>query len=194
MKKILLSILTLCFIAISCDTKKVDHKISEEIQELKDSLHLQKNDTVYIHSEPFSEITLNKEFEDLDGNKIMFRDLIAKHKGNPVVIDVWASWCPDCIKGFPELKNLQEQYPTTSYVFLSLDRNKDKWKEAIDKYELKGEHYYLNEKMKDEFGTSIDLDWIPRYIVVDSQGNIALKKAIVANDTLLINTLNKIQL
>lgn len=192
MKKIFVTLFALGFIALSCDTKKVDQKISSEIKELKDTLDLKK-DTVYMGNEKFSDITLNKEFEDMQGKKITFNDLIAKHKGTPVLIDVWASWCPDCIKGFPELKKVQEKYPKTSYVFLSLDKTKDKWKEAIKKYDLKGNHYYLNEKMKDEFGTSIQLDWIPRYILVDADGNIALKKAIVANDTVLLKTLDKLQ-
>lgn len=193
MKKIFLTAISLAFIAVSCDTKKVDQKISEEIKELKDTLIVKQKDTVYLHNEQFADVTLNKEFENLKGNKISFKDLIAKHKGSPIVIDVWASWCPDCIKGFSELKKLQEKYPTTSYVFLSLDKTKDKWKEAIKKYELVGEHYYLDEKMSGEFGKSINLDWIPRYIVVDTQGNIALQKAIVANDSLLKQTLDKLQ-
>lgn len=192
MKKIFVTLFALGFIAISCDTKKVDEKISSEIKELKDTLDLKK-DTVYVHNEQFADVTLNKQFEDLQGNKITFKDLIAKHKGTPVLIDVWASWCPDCIKGFPELKKVQEKYPKTSFVFLSLDKTTDKWKESIKKYDLKGNHYYLNEKMKDEFGKSIELDWIPRYILVDAEGNIALKKAIVANDTLLLKTLDKLQ-
>lgn len=192
MKKIFITLLALGFITISCDTKKVDEKIAHEIDALKDTLAIKK-DTVSVDDTKFSPITLNKEFDDVAGNKISFKNILEKHKGSPIVIDVWASWCPDCIKGFPELKNLQEKYPTTAFVFLSLDKTKDKWTEAIKKYDLKGDHYYLNEKMKDEFGQSIQLDWIPRYIVVDPQGTIALKKAIVANDTLLIKTLDKLQ-
>lgn len=192
MKKILTAVFALAFVAISCDTKKVDQKISTEIKELKDTLVVTK-DTVYVHNEQFSEVTLKKEFEDVQGAKVAFKDILARHKGSPVVIDVWASWCPDCIKGFPELKKLQQKYPNTSYVFLSLDKTKDKWTEAITKYDLKGNHYYLNEKMSGEFGKSIKLDWIPRYIVVDNEGNIALQKAITANDTLLIKTLDKLQ-
>ncbi len=192
MKKNFCTILALGFVAVSCDTKKVDEKIAHEIDALKDTLEI-KTDTVSVDDTKFSSVTLNKEFDDMQGNKISFQNILNNHKGSPIVIDVWASWCPDCIKGFPELKKLQEKYPTTSYVFLSLDKTKDKWKEAIKKYDLNGDHYYLNEKMKDEFGTSIQLDWIPRYIVVDSQGNIALKKAIVANDTLLLKTLDKLQ-
>ena len=192
MKKVFIALFALGMIAISCDTKKVDAKIAEEINELKDSLAIE-TDNISKNNNAFNPVTLNKEFDDKDGNKISFQKILDKHKGNAIVIDVWASWCPDCIKGFPELKNLQEKYPTTAFVFLSLDKTKDKWKEAIKKYDLQGDHYYLNEKMKDEFGTSIELDWIPRYIVVDTQGNIALKKAIVANDSLLIKTLDKLQ-
>ncbi|HUH26020.1 MAG TPA: TlpA disulfide reductase family protein, partial [Flavobacterium sp.] len=166
---------------------------SNNSEELKDTLNVEQTNGTALQNEAFADVTLNKSFEDLSGNALTFKDLIAKHKGNAIVIDVWASWCPDCIKGFPELKKLQEKYPTTSYVFLSLDKTKDKWKESIKKYELIGEHYYLNEKMSDEFGKSINLDWIPRYIVVDTQGNIALKKAIVANDSILIQTLDKLQ-
>lgn len=192
MKKVFIALFALGMIAVSCDNKKVDAKIAEEINELKDSLAIE-TDNVSKNNNAFNPVTLNKEFDDNDGNKISFQKILDKHKGNAIVIDVWASWCPDCIKGFPELKNLQEKYPTTAFVFLSLDKTKDKWKEAIKKYDLQGDHYYLNEKMKDEFGTSIELDWIPRYIVVDTQGNIALKKAIVANDSLLIKTLDKLQ-
>lgn len=192
MKKIFITLLALGFIAISCDTKKVDKEIATEIDNLKDSLSI-KSDTISTEDNKFQSITLNKEFDDVSGNKISFQNILEKHKGSPIVIDVWASWCPDCIKGFPELKNLQQKYPKAAYVFLSLDKTKDKWTEAIKKYDLKGDHYYLNEKMKDEFGQSIQLDWIPRYIVVDAQGNIALRKAIVANDTLLIKTLDKLQ-
>jgi len=192
MKKVFIALFALGMIAVSCDTKKVDAKIAEEINELKDSLAIE-TENVSNNANTFNSVTLNKEFDDKNGGKISFQNILDKHKGNSIVIDVWASWCPDCIKGFPELKNLQEKYPTTAFVFLSLDKTKDKWQEAIKKYDLQGDHYYLNEKMKDEFGTSIELDWIPRYIVVDPQGNIALKKAIVANDTLLIKTLDKLQ-
>lgn len=191
MKKIFASLFALGFIALSCDTKKIDEKIAQEIDQLKDTLAIEK-DTISTNNK-FNSVTLNKEFDDINGLKISFKNILEKHKGTPIVIDVWASWCPDCIKGFPELKNLQQKYPKAAYVFLSLDKTKEKWTQAIKKYDLKGDHYYLNEKMKEEFGQSIQLDWIPRYILVDAQGNIALRKAIVANDSLLIKKLDKLQ-
>lgn len=191
MNKLALTLLTISLIIVGCDTKKTEDHLPNEIHNSKDSKPME-NENVAQH-ESFNEVTLLKEFENLSGANETFENIIAKHREKPVLIDVWASWCPDCIKGFPALKKLQQQYPEVGYVFLSLDRSKDKWKEAIDKYELQGAHYYLNEKMKDEFGQSIQLDWIPRYIVVDSQGKIALKKAIVADDPILIDILDKLQ-
>lgn len=190
MKKTLLIITALTFSIVSC-TKKSNGETQNTPTSEKQNIDVETtiNDQ---ENEPFSQITLNKEFDDLKGNKISFQDILKQHQGRPIVIDVWASWCPDCIKGFPELKELQAKYPETAYVLLSLDRSKDKWLNAIEKYELVGDHYYLEETMKGEFGTSINLDWIPRYIVADAQGNIALKKAIVANDSLLIDTLEKL--
>jgi hypothetical protein len=32
--------------------------------------------------------------------------------------------------------------------------------------------------MKGEFGKSIDLDWIPRYIIIDKKGEIVIYRAI----------------
>jgi len=45
--------------------------------------------------------------------------------------------------------------------------------------------------MKGVFGSSINLDWIPRYMIVDKEGKIALFKAIEADDEKLIATLKE---
>ena len=43
-----------------------------------------------------------------------------------------------------------------------------------------GEHIWANDPkmMKGDFGKSIDLDWIPRYMIIDKKQNIVLKRAI----------------
>jgi hypothetical protein len=47
--------------------------------------------------------------------------------------------------------------------------------------------------MKGVFGKSIKLNWIPRYMVVDKAGKIALFKAIEADDEKIAETLNKLK-
>lgn len=142
----------------------------------------------------FTDEALNDTMTSLDGTERAFKKILDKHKGKTIVIDVWASWCPDCIKGMAKVHALQEQFPDAVYLFLSYDRADDAWKKGIEKYNVNGEHYHVGTSMKEgAFSKAIKLDWIPRYMVVDKTGKIALFKAIEADDEKLIATLNKLK-
>ncbi len=130
----------------------------------------------------FSEEALNDTFITLQGESIQFKDILNKYEGQTILIDVWAAWCRDCIKGMPKVKSIQEKNPEVVYLFLSLDKSIQSWKKAIDKYDVNGEHYYMQSGWDGPFGEFLDLDWIPRYMVVDKQGNIKLFKATRATD------------
>jgi thiol-disulfide isomerase/thioredoxin len=124
---------------------------------------------------------------------LSFVEILKKYQGKTIVIDVWASWCPDCIKGMAKVKSLQEHYPDAAYLFISMDKTYDAWLKGIEKYDVKGEHYLTADGMKGVFGKSIDLEWIPRYMVVDKTGKIALYKVIEADDEKLIKTLESLK-
>lgn len=142
----------------------------------------------------FGKEALDSKMTALDDTEVAFKDILAKYKGKTVVIDVWASWCPDCIKGMPKVHKLQEQFPDAVYLFLSYDRFDDKWKQGIEKYGAKGENYHVGKNMKEgAFAKDIKLDWIPRYMVVDKTGKIVLFKAIEADDAKLIETLKTLK-
>ncbi len=126
-------------------------------------------------------------------DKITFQEILNKYEGQTIVVDVWASWCSDCIKGMPKVKALQEKYPDATYLFISMDKTYEAWLKGIEKYDVKGEHYMATDGMKGIFGKSINLDWIPRYMVVDKDGKIALYKVIEADDEKLIKTLESLK-
>ena len=119
--------------------------------------------------------------------------ILKKYEGKTIVIDVWASWCSDCIKGMPKVKSLQEKYPEAIYLFISMDKNYEAWRKGIEKHEVNGEHFLTSDGMKGVFGKSINLDWIPRYMIVDKTGRIVLYKAIEADDEKLIKTLESLK-
>lgn len=142
----------------------------------------------------FTPEALSEELVTFEGNKTTFQEVLKKHEGKTIIIDVWASWCPDCIKGMPKMKALQSEFPDAVALFLSYDKTPESWKKGIEKYNVKGEHYLITSNWKSGgFKSAIDLDWIPRYIVVDKTGKIALYRAIEADDETLINTLKKLQ-
>lgn len=137
-----------------------------------------------------SEDVLNEEYINLEGHSVSFQEMLAEHKGKQIVIDVWASWCRDCIVGLPELKALQAEKSDAVYLFLSADRNIETWKRTIEKHNIEGEHYFMPNGTKGLLGEFIDIDWIPRYLIVDSEGHIELFEAIEADDPLIRKTLN----
>lgn len=143
-----------------------------------------------IHSK-FSEEVLAQQFVGLDDQPHSFKEILGEHQGKQIVIDIWASWCRDCILEFPELKQLQEDHLEAVYLFLSADRSKGSWKRAIEKYQLQGEHFFLPEGTDGVLGDFLDIDWIPRYLIVDADGNIEVFEAIEAKGPLLRNALNK---
>lgn len=160
--KSLPSIFICCFLFVSC-SKEIQTQLSEEV--------------------------LNEQYISLEGETVSFQNILSEHKGKQIVIDVWASWCRDCIVGLPKLETLQAEKPDAVYLFLSADRNLDTWKRTVKKYNIKGEHYFMTKGTKGILGEFVDIDWIPRYMIVDSNGRIELFEAIEADDPLIRKTL-----
>ncbi len=139
----------------------------------------------------FSKEALAETLVALDGSEVTFKSILEKHKGKTIVLECWASWCGDCVKAMPKIKELQAKNPDVVYVFLSCDKTSDKWKEGIEKHELKGEHFFIKDGQKGSFGKSIDLDWIPRYIIVNKKVGISLYRAIETDFELIQKTLKE---
>ena len=126
----------------------------------------------------FSKKALSEKLLSFEGKQTAFDNILNSHKGKTLVIEVWASWCSDCVKAMPKVKELQANNPEVDYVFISMDKTVDKWKTGIEKHQIKGEHFMANDQMKGVFGKAIDLDWIPRYIIIDKTGKIVIYRAI----------------
>ena len=137
----------------------------------------------------FSESALNDSFINFEGESKTLKSILDAHKGTTVLIDVWASWCRDCIVGLPNLKTLQKDYQDVVYVFLSMDKTQKSWKNAIKKYGIEGEHYFMPSGWDGPFSDFVDLDWVPRYMIIDAEGNIKLFRAVKASDPKIIEHL-----
>jgi thiol-disulfide isomerase/thioredoxin len=141
----------------------------------------------------FSPVALNEKLLSLTDQQVSFKDILKKNKGKTVVVEMWASWCGDCVKAMPKLKALQANHPEVNYVFVSMDKTAEKWKQGIEKHEIKGDHYMANDQMKGVFAKAIDLDWIPRYIIIDKKGKIVRYRAIETDFDVIEETLNSLK-
>ncbi len=142
----------------------------------------------------FSTEALQATLFDDKGNEVTIQKVLDQTKGKTTFVDIWAAWCADCIKGMPKIQALQTQYgEQIAYTFLSLDRDENKWKKAIKEYDLKGNHFWfkgLKDWDDNAFNRDIDLDWIPRYMVVGKNGSIKLFRAIKADDPKLLEAID----
>lgn len=139
----------------------------------------------------FSEEALNDTMVTLDETALSFKEVLKAHQGKKVLVNVWASWCRDCIVSLPKLSLLQANNPDISYVFISADRTKVAWKRALKKYKIKGTHYFMENGMHGGFGDFLNSNWIPRYLVLSENGFVDLFKAKKITDPRIANALKK---
>jgi thiol-disulfide isomerase/thioredoxin len=134
----------------------------------------------------FSSKALNDILLTNEEVEITFSEILDLYKGKNILIDIWAGWCSDCVKGMSKVKKIQKNNSNTVFLFLSLDKSTEKWQKAIKE----GEHYYIASGWNGDFCSSLNLDWIPRYMVVNPEGEITLYKAIKADDKRISKALN----
>ena len=128
-----------------------------------------------------------------DGKKITVGEVLKPYEGKVLIIDFWASWCRDCILALPKTEEIKNRFPDVEFVYFSLDRTFDQWKRGLDKYQIAGsQSYWFDEGWKNRFNNYIELNWVPRFMVIDQQGKIADYYAISPEDPELLETLQKI--
>lgn len=102
---------------------------------------------------------------------------LSDFRGKYVVLDFWASWCPDCIKDIPNMKRIYETYKDRGIVFLgvSFDDNKDNWTAMIKKQGIKYTQVSELKKWKTtEVSKAYKINWIPTLYLIDKEGKVVL--------------------
>ena len=56
------------------------------------------------------------EFEGLGGQVQMN---LAEFQGKPIIVNLWATWRPPCVREMPELHQAQLDHPAVNFVFLN---------------------------------------------------------------------------
>ncbi|MDC8105444.1 MULTISPECIES: TlpA family protein disulfide reductase [Chryseobacterium] len=141
----------------------------------------------------FSKEALQQKLENEEGKSITMQEILNQHKGKVVVIDFWAGWCRDCLKALPKAQELEKNNPNIDFVFLSLERSKEGFDKSLERFDMKDkDNYWFASGWKNDFNNYIDLNWIPRYMVIDQKSAIAKYYAISPEDPEIQATINKL--
>jgi thiol-disulfide isomerase/thioredoxin len=117
------------------------------------------------------------EYENFKGGKTSLNDL----KGKLVYVDIWATWCGPCKKEIPYLEELIIKYKgqEIEFVSISVDSRKDldKWKKMVAEKNLKGIQLFSDNSFKSDFMKFYNVSLIPRYMLIDENGDIITAQA-----------------
>lgn len=104
----------------------------------------------------------------LEGKTVKLSD----YKGKIIIIDFWATWCPPCRKGIPDLIELQKAYSKDLVIVgISLDQERTlkDLKPFIENYGINYPVVLGNEKVVRDYG---GVNAIPTSFVIDQKGFI----------------------
>jgi thiol-disulfide isomerase/thioredoxin len=115
---------------------------------------------------------LNLTFESREGEQ----SGLERFRGQVVLVNFWASWCPPCLKEMPDLEGLARDMEGRPFSLVALSGD-DSW-EAINgvlgAQDLKMQVFRdpnLKEKQHLRYGT----EKLPETYVIDKQGNLRLR-------------------
>lgn len=105
--------------------------------------------------------------------------IIEANKGRIIYIDFWASWCAPCRAAFPSSRKLHEEFKEKEIVFLylSTDANFEAWKKTNQFEKLSKNSYLIINPKTSEYLKKLAVDFIPRYVLINSNGEISNPKA-----------------
>ncbi|WP_397362662.1 TlpA family protein disulfide reductase [Olleya sp. R77988] len=126
-----------------------------------------------------------ENYENFKGGTTSLSDL----KGKYVYVDVWATWCEPCIGEIPALQTLEKDYEGKNIAFVSISTDegrgyranskeesfklaKEGWRKMITEKEMSGIQLFSDKAFKSDFVTGYKINSIPRFILIDPNGNI----------------------
>lgn len=117
---------------------------------------------------------------NLNGDTILFKDLMNQLKGKVVYIDYWASGCAPCRREMPSSNKLREEYKTkdVEFLYFALNDKTDAWKKAVRDDDLSsGKNYIINNSKGAKTLQELQVRTIPRYMIYDKTGKLVVPDA-----------------
>ena len=143
-----------------------------------------------------------ENYENYAGGSTSLSDL----KGKYVYIDLWATWCGPCIKEIPSLKKIEKQYEGKNIEFVSISVDEGRgyknnkaasyegWKTMIGAKQLGGMQLLADNGFRSQFVQDYKVNGIPRFILIDPNGNIVNADAPRPSSSALVDLFNELNI
>lgn len=107
--------------------------------------------------------------KNLEGKDVSLSDF----RGKWVILDFWGSWCPWCIKGFPNLKEAYARYAgKLEIIGIDCNDKEEAWRNAVEKYELPWVNVYNAEAGAKAIYDAYAITAFPTKAIISPEGKI----------------------
>ena len=98
----------------------------------------------------------------------------ALKKGTWTVLDFWATWCPDCRREIPTVKEMFLKYGTRAkFIGVSMDTDKQKLDNYTQANSVEWEQYSEFKKWKEtQISKDYKISWLPTMYLINPEGKV----------------------
>lgn len=124
---------------------------------------------------------------DTQGKKVSLSD----YKGKVVIIDFWATWCPPCRRGIPDLIDIQKQFKN-KVVVLGISVDTDTKGDVPSFIKNMGINYtvlFATPEVVQAYG---NIDAIPTSFIIDKKGKIVNQHVGLTPKETLVNEIRNL--
>ena len=109
------------------------------------------------------------KLRDVDGKTYTLKDF----RGKTLVIDFWATWCPDCRAETEALVALKKAHPDVVFLGISFDTEKEKLAAYTREHGMDWLQLSEFKKWKEtDVSAAYHVKWIPTQYVIDPKGRV----------------------
>jgi len=88
----------------------------------------------------------------------------------PTVVNLWATWCPPCIREMPVLEQAQQRYPDINFVFANQGEHPETIRKFLMEQNLNLSHVLSDRK--GQFGRVVGSYGLPTTLFYSAEGNL----------------------
>ncbi|MBE01739.1 TlpA disulfide reductase family protein [uncultured Marinobacter sp.] len=89
-------------------------------------------------------------------------------QGQPMVINLWATWCPPCVREMPVLAEAQQRYPEIRFVFVNQGEPPETIRRFLQDHGLRLEHVLLD--TRGELARAVGSHGLPTTLFYNARG------------------------
>lgn len=106
---------------------------------------------------------------------------LSEFKGKYVLLDFWATWCPDCRKDIPAVKELYDKYGSkVEFIGVSFDVDHNRRTKYVVDNGMKWRQVSELKKMRDaEISKAYGVEWIPSMTLIGPDGKVVLSTVVL---------------